>query len=146
VTPDHDLQRLLARSDALEASNEWGDEAIEVNERIIELEPQAAHVYNRLAKSYRLASDHRTARSFYERVLDIVTDGPVASIARAGLAGVSERIDAEEEAQRVAREREATVGEVTDPLEARARGKIAREQGDLELAIRFLRRAVDLWS
>ncbi len=67
-------------------------------------------------------------------------------MARAGLAGVSERIDAEEEAERVAREREATVGEVTDPLEARARGKIAREQGDRELAIRFFRRAVDLWS
>jgi len=64
------LNELKEKAKQLVLNNNWGEEAIEVNKKIIELDSTCSGAYTRLVKCYIQMGDIETAVKLCEQVLD----------------------------------------------------------------------------
>src|SRR5687768_15459870 len=93
------LGQLMKRAEDLALSGEWGDEAVDVNTRILELDDRIAGAYTRLARCFRERGDWLAARTMYEQVLEF---DPSNLIARNQLGAIRDRLRGQEDAELVA--------------------------------------------
>lgn len=84
-----ELEELKERSKNLAINKVWGVKAIEINERIIELDTRYSDAYTRLAKCYILIGDRVKAIKLYEQVLKFDEKN---NIARNGIQRLDSRL------------------------------------------------------
>ncbi len=128
-----ELRDLVRRAEALALADTWGDEAIRLNTRILELDDRVAGAYTRLARCFKGQGNWLAARSMYRQVLAF---DPSNRIASNQLAVVEEELKGLQDLELVA--------EIQDHYEALSIGVAARRQGNAPLAVAALRRAVEL--
>jgi tetratricopeptide (TPR) repeat protein len=126
----HDLRR---RAESLALAGEWGNTAIEINRRILEIDDHAAGAYTRLARCFREQGRLAAAREMYTQVLAF---DPQNRIARNNLAKIEKEIGRADELSGV-----SSLGSFD---EAFAVGVAARKRTRYALAIAALLRAVEL--
>lgn len=94
-----DTTALKNHAAALARSGNWGDEAVRVNNQIIELDPSCSEAYTRLAKIWADRGDHYSAHHMYEAVLELEPQNRIAqngiqrTHAIAGDSSVAERLN-----------------------------------------------------
>jgi tetratricopeptide (TPR) repeat protein len=129
----NELHDLVKRAEALALGGKWDEEAIGVNTRILELDDRVPGAYTRLARCFKVQGNWLAARSMYRQVLAFDSSNRIASNQ---LAIVEERLRDLADLELVA--------EIDDYHEALAIGVAMRRQGDAQLAIAALGRAVEL--
>jgi tetratricopeptide (TPR) repeat protein len=128
-----ELRLLVKQAEALASEGNWGDEAIGVNTRILELDDRLAGVYTRLARCFREQGNWLAACSMYQQVLVFDSTNRIATNQ---LANLEERLKDLEGIELIA--------EINDYREALSIGVAARRQGNAVLAIAALNHAVVL--
>jgi Tfp pilus assembly protein PilF len=74
-----DIKALISRAEQLAKSGNWAEESAQVNNKIIELDPECAGAYTRLAKIYSNTGDHFAAMNMYEMVLKFEPTNKIAN-------------------------------------------------------------------
>src|SRR5215475_6777775 len=69
MSSDSELHDLRRRPESLALSGEWGETAIKINTRMLEIDDRAADAYTRLARCFREQGRLRTAREMYTQIL-----------------------------------------------------------------------------
>lgn len=72
------LDDLKERAKDLAVKNNWGEEAVEVNRKIIELDSTCSGAYTRLAKCYVKLGDEDTAVKLWEQLLEFDPENTIA--------------------------------------------------------------------
>jgi tetratricopeptide (TPR) repeat protein len=86
---DSEIHELRQRAESLALAGEWGEIAIEMNTRMLEIDDRAADAYTRLARCFREQGRLEAARQLYTQVL---TFAPKNVIARNNLAKIEKEI------------------------------------------------------
>jgi len=72
------LRLLKEKARFLAQSKNWGEEAVQANNQIIDLDPKCAEAYTRLGKIYSDKGDHFAAMQMYEIVVEFEPDNMIA--------------------------------------------------------------------
>ena len=89
MSSDSEIHDLRQRAESLSFSGEWGEIAIELNTRMLEIDDRAADAYTRLARCFREQGRLVAAREIYTQAL---TFAPKNVIARNNLAKIEKEI------------------------------------------------------
>lgn len=127
------LTQLVRRAERLALAGDWGEEAININTRILELDDRVSGAYTRLARCFREQGNWLGARSRYLQVLSFDRDNVIA---RNQLCVVERELQDRQYLQ--------LVEQIDDYGEAFSIGVAARRQGDVKLAVAALRRALKI--
>jgi tetratricopeptide (TPR) repeat protein len=126
---EDELRELARRSSQLAKADDWGEEALRVNARIVELRPGAEGALMRLANCQWKTGDGQAAEDAYRQVLSLGKDATHVKIAQRRLGEIGE-------IRRAA--------ECTSSTEARQQAIWFRDQGAIERARPWFRRAVEV--
>jgi tetratricopeptide (TPR) repeat protein len=126
---DLDLYDLCGRSDEYNEAGEYGPEALEVNQRIVALDPSNARYWNRLGRCFKDSNDLERAQVAYAEALKA---DPKNSVARNEFKGVRDRLEArqevlaifEEEGPDVLRSRISSVRDIPTKTRFRLEGRL----------------------
>lgn len=72
------LDDLKEKAKELALKNNWGEEAVKVNKKIIELDSTCSGAYTRLAKCYVKSGDEHTAAELWEELLEFDPNNAIA--------------------------------------------------------------------
>lgn len=98
-----ELQNLIAQAEQMARNGLFGDEAIYLNRRILEIDDRTEGAYTRLAKCFMVSEHYLAAREMYQQVLAFNRKN---TIAINGLERAEQALWAEEEKKRVAQARQ----------------------------------------
>lgn len=127
------LEQLISRARELALAENWGQEAININVKILELDPKVGEAYTRLARCFDEQENLLGAREMYLQVLNFE---PQNKIALNGLSRIEQKLKYIDDKQLVIN--------VNSYEEAFAIGVAARRKNDITLAIAALKRATEL--
>lgn len=162
TTPTEGLNRLKQKAQDLNRDNSWGQEAIELNTMLLDLDPTDVAGHTRRGRCYWQRGDLEGAGADYRRALELAAEGSSTTpLIRQAIADIEtesyERAERErrESAERERRERElaeelarqeTVLAELGDCDEAVAVAREARsgDRPDTDFALRAYRRAVKL--
>ncbi|MGH8065303.1 MAG: tetratricopeptide repeat protein [Candidatus Entotheonellia bacterium] len=133
MSSDSELSDIRQRAQSLALAGDWGETAIQLNTRMLEIDDRAADAYTRLARCFREQGRLSAAREMYTQVLTFDSGN---LIARNNLAKIEKEIGQGDELSGI-----ASIG-LFD--EAFAVGVGARRRKRYALAIAALSRAVEL--
>lgn len=129
------LQELESRAKALARQGIWGEEAIQVNTAIVELDEGNYSAYNRLSQCYMVTGRYEAARDASELVLALAPpeDHAARNVATNRLRKLELLLKSESE-----------TGKMASYEEAFAAGQAAKERCDFPRAIAAFQRAYEL--
>lgn len=139
----NELADLRKQAEALALAGEWGERAIEVNTRMLELDDRAADAYTRLGRCFREQGRLEAAREMYLQVLEFDPQNKIATNSLRRSEADLQRQAAEERARRRAEEIQAALA-AAGYNELMAVGMSARKRRQYDLAITAFTRAVEL--
>lgn len=103
----NELADLRKQAEALALAGEWGERAIEINTRMLELDDQAADAYTRLGRCFREQGRLDAAQEMYLQVLEFDPPNKIATNSLRRIQEALQRREAEERARRRAEENRA---------------------------------------
>jgi tetratricopeptide (TPR) repeat protein len=133
MSAHEDLQNLRNKSDSLARRDIWDEQAMETNQKLIELMPRYASAYTRLAKCYESKHHYSKVYDLCERILQIDPRNSVALKMKDRA-----EVHVADSAQL------AEIEKVSSYSEAIYTGKAARDAGQFKLAIAAYKRAIAL--
>lgn len=137
------LANLRKQAEALALAGEWGERAIEINTRMLELDDRAADAYTRLGRCFREQDRLDAAKEMYLQVLEFDPQNKIATNSLRRIQEALQRQAAEERVRRRAEEIQAALA-AAGYNELMAVGMSARKRRQYDLAIAALSRAVEL--
>lgn len=126
------LKKQIEKAKELAASGYWGEEAIQCNLRILEIDDQIGGSYTRLAHCFELKGKLQSAEEMYIKVLEFE---PNDRIALNGIERIKNQLDEEK--------KKDLIGEIDNYEEAFSIGLAAKHK-DKVLSLSALKRAVEL--
>ena len=137
------LADLRKQAEALALAGEWGERAIEINTRMLELDDRAADAYTRLGRCFREQGRLEAAREMYLQVLEFDPQNKIATNSLRRIEADLQRRAADERARRRAEEIQTALA-AAGYNELMAVGVSARKRRQYDLAIAAFTRAVEL--
>lgn len=136
-TPGDELAALMRRAKELALADDFGAEALQLNERILELDPDDAAACTRLGRVYAESGRLDAAEEMWRRALRA---DPSNRIAKNRIAEIEEQ---RRRAAEIGRWRTAAAG-LSRASEAQSIARSAKDEGDLAKAAAYYLRASEL--
>jgi len=135
------LEKYKAEATQLAKDNKWDNETIQINSKIIELDPKFTAAYTRTAKCFKEMGNYIKAFEIYEQVLEFDPDNRIAQNNLQEVKNQKEQqLCIEEDQRRV----EGILSLVTTFHEVSSIANSARDKGENDLAIAAFLKAINL--
>lgn len=135
------LEKYKAEATQFAKDNKWDNETIQINYKIIELDPKFTVAYTRTAKCFKEIGNRIKALEIYEQILEFDPDNRIAQNNLQEIKKQKEQqLCIEEDQRRV----EGILSLVTTFHEASSIANSARDRGDNDLAIAAFLKAIKL--